>query len=70
MEADLSQAVLVDCNLQGAELSASKLGGVDFSSCNLDGARVGIRELHGATIDLQQAISLLQASGIQVKLHN
>ncbi len=68
LEADLSQITLIDCNLQNAELTGSKLRGVDLSSCNLDGARVGIQELRGATINLKQAISLVQASGIRVKL--
>jgi uncharacterized protein YjbI with pentapeptide repeats len=68
LEADLSHAVLIDCNLRNAELSGSKLSGVDFTSCNLDGARVGIKELRGATINLKQAISLVQATGIKVDL--
>jgi uncharacterized protein YjbI with pentapeptide repeats len=49
------------------ELSGSKLGGLDLRTCNLDGARVGIHELRGATINLQQAISLVQALGIKVE---
>jgi uncharacterized protein YjbI with pentapeptide repeats len=67
LEANFSHVVLIDCNLRNAELSGSKLGGVDFSTCNLDGARVGIQELRGATIDLKQAISLVEALGINVK---
>jgi len=67
LEANFSHVVLIDCNLRNAELSGSKLGGADLSTCNLDGARVGIQELRGATIDMKQAISLVQALGIRVK---
>ena len=68
LEADLSHIVMTDCNLRNAELSGSKLGGVDFSTCNLDGARVSMQELRGATINVQQALSLVQAHGIHINL--
>jgi uncharacterized protein YjbI with pentapeptide repeats len=68
LEANLSHVVMTDCNLQNAELSGSKLGGVDLSTCNLNGARVGIHELYGATIDLKQALALVEATGIKVKV--
>jgi uncharacterized protein YjbI with pentapeptide repeats len=66
--ADLSHVVLTHCSLRHADLSASKLDGVDLSTCNLDGARVGLSELRGATIDVKQALSLVEALGIEVKL--
>ncbi len=42
------------------------LQGVDLSTCNVDGARVGFQELRGATINLKQAIAMVQAQGITV----
>jgi uncharacterized protein YjbI with pentapeptide repeats len=67
--ADLSHVVLTDCSLHNADLSGSKLDGVDLSTCKLDGARVGMAELRGATVNVKQALSLVEALGIEVKLH-
>jgi uncharacterized protein YjbI with pentapeptide repeats len=66
LEANLSNVSFVDCNLRQAELTGTRLAGVDLSTCNIDGARLGPQELRGATLNLQQSLSLIEAMGITI----
>jgi uncharacterized protein YjbI with pentapeptide repeats len=67
LEADMSAISFVDCNLRQAELSSTHLAGVDLSTCTIDGAHVGMKELQGATLNITQAIALIEAMGITIK---
>lgn len=67
LEATMSGLSLVDCNLRQAELSNTHLAGVDLSTCTIDGARVGTKELQGATLNITQAMALIEAMGITIK---
>ncbi|GCE27267.1 hypothetical protein KDA_27510 [Dictyobacter alpinus] len=72
LEADLLEAVLSnvsfeDCNLRQAELSGTNLSGIDLSTCSLEAARVSAKELSGATLNIAQALALVEAMGIRIQ---
>lgn len=67
LEADLSVVSFVRCNLRQAELSGTCLMGVDLSTCNIDGAHLGAKELQGATLNIAQAMALVESMGVTIK---
>lgn len=67
LDANMSALSFVDCNLRHAELSNTRLAGVDLSTCTIDGAHVGTKELQGATLNITQALALIEAMGITIK---
>ena len=66
--ADLTGVVFDKCDLRGAKLADAKLIGADLRSSNIDGARVGIKELQGAIVSMEQAVSLARSLGVDVRL--
>ncbi|GHO87845.1 hypothetical protein KSZ_58510 [Dictyobacter formicarum] len=70
LEADLSDVSFVDCNLRQAELTGTRLAGVDLSTCIIDGARLGAKELRGATLNLPQALALVESMGITIQTNS
>ncbi|GCF11702.1 pentapeptide repeat-containing protein [Dictyobacter arantiisoli] len=67
LEADLTDVRFEHCNLQQAEFSGTRLAGVDLTTCSIDGARMGAKELQQATVNLTQAIALVESLGIHVR---
>ncbi len=55
------------CDLSGADLRGAKLKGADLRGCAIDGLRIELRDLVGAIIDEQQALSLVQQLGIIIR---
>ena len=62
------QAELDKCDLRGANVADAKLAGADLRSSNIDGARIGIKELQGAIVNIEQAVSIARALGVDVRL--
>jgi uncharacterized protein YjbI with pentapeptide repeats len=67
LETDMSAVSFVRCNLRQAELSGTRLAGVDLSTCNIDGAHLGVNELKGATLNITQAMALVESMGITIR---
>jgi uncharacterized protein YjbI with pentapeptide repeats len=67
LESDLAGISFLRCKLRDAEMSGVSLAGTDLSSCDIAGARLGAKELRGATLNLQQAIGLVESMGINVE---
>ncbi|GER88608.1 hypothetical protein KDW_27700 [Dictyobacter vulcani] len=67
LESEFTQVSFEDCNLRQTELSGTRLSGIDLSSCSLDGARVSAKELSGATLNIAQALALVEAMGIRIQ---
>ncbi|MEP7189064.1 MAG: pentapeptide repeat-containing protein [Roseiflexaceae bacterium] len=66
--ADLAGVIFDKCDLRGAKMADAKLVGTDLRSSNIDGARVGIKELQGAIVNLEQAVSIARVLGVDVRL--
>jgi uncharacterized protein YjbI with pentapeptide repeats len=66
--ADLTGVVFDKCDLSGAHLAGAKLVGADLRNSRIDGARVGIKDLQGAIINTEQAISIARMLGVDVRL--
>jgi uncharacterized protein YjbI with pentapeptide repeats len=66
--ADLTGVVFDKCDLRGAKMADAKLAGADLRSSNIDAARVGIKELQGAIVNIEQAVSIARALGVDVRL--
>ena len=56
------------CDLRGAKMADAKLAAADLRSSNIDGARIGIKELQGAIVNIEQAVSIARALGVDVRL--
>ena len=65
--AELSGAVFAACDLRGAEMAGAKLASVDLRGCQIEGARLQPDQLRGGTVDLTQAVYLIEALGINVE---
>ncbi|HEY9476625.1 MAG TPA: pentapeptide repeat-containing protein [Mycobacteriales bacterium] len=57
LSGDLSGVLFVDCDLNGAEFTATAANGTDLRSSRLAGAR-GLHSLRGAMIDVDQLITI------------
>ena len=66
--ADLTGAVFDGCDLRQAELSGATLAGADLRGSLLDGLRAGPAELRGAVVDHGQAVAVVEALGLTVKM--
>jgi len=66
--ADLSGVVFDKCDLSNAKMSDAKLVGADFRGSTIEGVRLGLKELQGAIVDVEQAISIARLLGVVVKL--
>lgn len=67
LEADFSNVQFVQCNLRQAEFSGTRLADIDLSSCTIASARLGAKELQGATLNIAQAIALVESMGIKIQ---
>jgi uncharacterized protein YjbI with pentapeptide repeats len=66
-QADLSGVVFERCDLSFAKMSEATLAGTDFRSSIIEGVRVGIKELQGAIVDTEQAVSIARMLGLVVE---
>jgi uncharacterized protein YjbI with pentapeptide repeats len=66
--ADLTGVFFDKCDLRGASLAGAKLVGADLRSSQIDSARAGIKELQGAIVNAEQAISIARLLGVDVRL--
>jgi len=66
--ADLAGVIFDRCDLRGAKMADAKLIGADLRSSNIDGARAGIKELQGAIVSIEQAVSIARVLGVDVRL--
>jgi uncharacterized protein YjbI with pentapeptide repeats len=71
-EADFSRLRCQDGSIRDADLSGADFDGADFTNCDLRGSDLSALDpakvrLKGAIIDLQQALSLVQAMGLDVR---
>ena len=66
--ADLTGVLFDKCDLRGARLVGAKLVGADLRTSQIDGARAGIKELQGAIVNAEQAISIARLLGVDVRL--
>jgi uncharacterized protein YjbI with pentapeptide repeats len=66
--ADLSGVVFDKCDLSNAKMSDAKLAGADFRGSKIEGVRLGLKELQGAIVDMEQAITIARLLGVAVKL--
>ena len=49
-------------------MADAKLAGADLRSSNIEGARAGIKELQGAIVNMEQAISIARMLGVDVRM--
>jgi len=49
-------------------MADAKLVGADLRSSQLDRARIGIKELQGAIVSMDQAVSIARVLGVDVRL--
>ena len=66
--ADLTGVVFDKCDLSNAKLSDAKLAGADLRGSKIEGIRLGLKEIQGAIVDMDQAITIARLLGVVVKL--
>ncbi|MCM3338128.1 pentapeptide repeat-containing protein [Paenibacillus sp. MER TA 81-3] len=64
---ELTKVELCESNLDQAQMSGTKLAGIDVSSCRFDGLGATLEDLQGCIISPEQAVVLSRTFGLIIK---